>query len=58
MDAMMLVTNPTTAIIQAITEKFTNVSFTVIPLILPMTQKPLSAIQAIGLEPHPTASAR
>ena len=58
MDAIMLVTNPTTAMIQAMTEKFTKVSLTVIPLILPMTQKPLSFIQGTGLAPNPITMAR
>ena len=33
-------------------------SASVMPLILQMTQKPLSAIQAIGFEPHPMARAK
>ena len=55
---IIITANPTKAITTIIAEDNLNVSPSVIPLILLMTQKPLSFIQAMGFEPHPMARAR
>ena len=57
-EAIILVMSPTTAMVQAIMEKFIKVSLTVMPLILPMIQKPLSFIHGTGLAPNPITMAR
>ena len=49
---------PTTPIMESVAVKVSSVSFSVIPLILLITQKPLSFIHGKGLEPQPMASAR
>jgi len=57
-EAIMETIKPTTAIIVAMTEKLVSVSPSVMPLILLITQNPLSFIQGTGLEPNPITMAR
>ena len=55
---MMVMIMPTTPMTDRQAVKVCSVSFSVIPLILLITQKPLSFIHGNGLEPHPIANAR
>ena len=56
--AAIVATRPTMPISVVIGVTYLRPSASVIPLIRVITQKPLSFIQAIGLEPQPMAMAR
>ena len=58
MTAIMMTIHPTTPMRAIIGVTYLSVSTSVIPLIRPTTQNPLSFIQATAFDPQPMASAR